>query len=255
MLNNPVIGYTITYDRVKEVYPMSESKMETKAVRRLRKEALREQRRKANEPPRRPLLEEIGNAVTHGIGAALSLVALILLLLRSHTALQRTASCIYGLCLFLLFLMSCLYHAFRSGSKVKRVFRRFDYSSIYLLIGGTFAPVLLLYLDQPLGLILFIAQWILIAAGITIIGVFGPAVVKALHTAMYFILGWSALAFIPKMYVQDFPLFLLTLLGGIAYSVGAIPFAMKTRGSHFIWHLFVMLGAGLQFFGIYLYIY
>ena len=64
------------------------------------------------------------------------------------------------------------------GSSLKRVFRRFDYSSIYLLIGGTFTPIFLLFLDKPIGLYLCIGMWAFIATGISLVGVFGPVRLK-----------------------------------------------------------------------------
>ena len=234
---------------------MKADEKRTMPVQKKNKMERRTQRRIANEPPRRSVLEEVGNSVTHGVGALLSIGGMILLLVASKSGVQLAAAIIYGICLIVLFTMSCLYHAFRWGSTVKRVFRRFDYSSIYLLIGGSFAPIFLLYLDQPLGWILFALQWGIIVVGVTLISVFGPAVGKKLHTTMYFVLGWSALAFLPKMYSQDKGFLVWTLLGGVAYTLGAIPFARKTRGSHFIWHLFVLLGAMLQFVGNYLYLY
>ena len=101
--------------------------------------------RAANEPPRRSILEEVGNAVTHGVGALFAIAGLVLLLLRSSSPLKLLCSIVYGLCLVMMFLMSCLYHSFRWGSGVKRLWRRFDYISIYLLIGGTFTPMWLLF--------------------------------------------------------------------------------------------------------------
>ena len=95
-----------------------------------------------NEPPKLTVLEEIGNAITHGVGAMLALAGMILLLVKSDTGLKIMASCFYGISLFILMLMSCLYHSFKSGSTVKRIWRRLDYSSIYLLIGGTLIGVI-----------------------------------------------------------------------------------------------------------------
>ena len=103
------------------------------------KRAKRQHYRELNEPPKLTVLEEVGNAVTHGIGAGLAIAGFVLLLLKSDTGLKVMASCFYGISLILMFLMSCLYHSYKSGLAVKRIWRRFDYSSIYLLIGGTFA--------------------------------------------------------------------------------------------------------------------
>ncbi len=208
-----------------------------------------------NEPPRRPLLEEIGNAVTHGVGALLSAAGLWILLLRSDTPAKLTAALFYGICLFLLFLMSCLYHSWRSGSMVKYIWRRFDYSSIYLLIGGTFAPYLLVWYGGTPGIVIFCIQWALIVTGITFVGVFGPGRFRPLHMTLYLTIGWSAVAFVPAMISAEPGLALMTLAGGLAYTLGIIPFAMKTKGAHFIWHFFVLIGAVCHYIGIIKFIY
>ena len=104
----------------------------------------REQARLRNEPPVLTVGEEVFNAVSHGLGALLAVAAMVLLLIRSHTGQEVMASCFYGISMVLMMCMSGVYHALPSGSAAKRVCRRFDYTSIYLLIGGTFAPILLL---------------------------------------------------------------------------------------------------------------
>ena len=78
------------------------------------------------EPPKRSVLEEVGNAVTHGVGTLFAVTALVLLLLRSDTGLKLCAALVYGICLIMMFLMSCLYHSFKWGTRVKRLWRRFD---------------------------------------------------------------------------------------------------------------------------------
>ncbi|BBF42458.1 hemolysin III [Lachnospiraceae bacterium KM106-2] len=211
--------------------------------------------RELNEPPHLTVLEEIGNAVTHGIGAALALVGFILLLLKSDTSLKIMASCFYGVSLFFLMLMSCLYHAFKSGSTIKRIWRRFDYSSIYLLIGGTFAPLYLVYWGNTLGIVLFCIQWVLIALGIAVIGIFGPGRIKWLHFTMYFVIGWSGIMFFPDWIRNNRPLLWMILLGGVVYTIGMIPFVKDKKYDHFIWHFFVLGGAILHWFGIYFFIY
>ena len=207
------------------------------------------------DPPKRALLEEIGNAVTHGVGAVFAVVALLLMLFSSKSAVHTVAACIYFFGAFIAFSMSCLYHAFPHGSAVKRLFRRFDYCSIYLLIGATFAPLLLAYVGGMYGLIFLIVQWTVIATGITFIGVFGPTKLRGLHIALYLILGWSALIFMPTMLTNDLAFFLFILAGGVVYTLGIIPFALKSKVSHFIWHFFVLAGAIVQWLGLYLYLY
>ena len=165
------------------------------------------------------------------------------------------SACLYGACMILMFLMSCLYHAWRAGSTVKRVWRRFDYCSIYLQIGGSFAPILLSYVGGTKGLVLFAVQWAIILTGITFIGVFGPASLRKMHIGLYVALGWSALLLLPDILRRDPELMGWLLAGGVAYTLGIIPFARKTRGAHFLWHLFVLAGAVLQFVGIYRYVF
>lgn len=211
--------------------------------------------RKLNAPPELSLLEEIGNAITHGIGAAASVAGFILLLLKSDTGLKIMASCFYGISLILLFLMSCLYHSYKTGSGVKRLWRRFDYSSIYLLIGGTFAPLYLVYWGNILGIVLFLVQWALIITGITFICVFGPGRFRPIHYTLYFVIGWSALMFFPDWIKNDMKLLLMILFGGVLYTVGMVPFLAKKKGAHFIWHIFVLAGAAFQWFALYTLVY
>lgn len=206
-------------------------------------------------PPKRGVLEEIGNAVTHGIGSIFAIIALILMLKYSNTNTKILSTIIYFFGLFIMFTMSCLYHSFRYGSCVKRIFRRFDYSSIYLLIGATFVPLLLVYIGGTFGIIFFIIQWIIIITGVTLIGVFGPGKIRPLHITLYIVLGWSGLIIIPQMIKNDISLFYYILGGGLIYTIGIIPFALKKKAAHFIWHFFVLLGAIVQWIGIFLYVY
>lgn len=207
------------------------------------------------EAPYRGVLEEIGNAISHGIGSVFSIIAFILMFLKCREPIEYVASSIYFFGLFVLFTMSCLYHSFPYGSKVKKVFRRFDYSSIYLLIGATFAPLTLMYVGGKFGLIFCICQWIIIITGITMVCVFGPGRLKWLHFPLYLILGWSALIFLPQMIKNDLIMFLFILSGGIIYTLGLIPFTIDKKVSHFLWHIFVLFGAIVQWLGIYLFMF
>lgn len=211
---------------------------------------------KKNQPPRLKVLEEIGNAISHGVGAILAILGLILMINKSTSPIQLVAAIIYCASLFILFAMSSLYHAFKYGLTVKRVFRRFDYSSIYLLIGGTFAPILLVFLHNTLGYVVFAVQWICIIVGITFLGIFGPGRLKWIHFPLYFILGWiGGVCVIPEMLRSNMELFYWILAGGVAYTLGMIPFCLKGKTAHFIWHLIVMVAAMLQFIGIYICLY
>ena len=256
-----------------------QKKKEEKALRKERKKAeeavvnrLKEERKNRplteeelailakNEPPHLTVLEEIGNAVTHGLGAIFGVVALVLMLSKSTDGKMILASIVYGVSIVVMMLNSCLYHAWKTGSKVKRIWRRFDYSSIYLLIGGTFAPLQLVELGQNLNhpilaLIWFIIMWALIITGITFVAIFGPGRTKKINFPLYFVIGWSGLMFIPGWIKTNLPLLFWILGGGIIYSLGMIPFVLKKKSAHFIFHLLVVAGLVVQFVGIYTCVY
>ena len=222
----------------------------------------RKRNRELNDAPRRKVIAEIGNSITHGVGALLGILFLVLMILKAKDELALMAAIIYGTCFTLQMTFSCLYHAFRGGTEVKRLFRRFDYSSIYLQIGGTFAPLFLIYVLHEMGgtipaLSLFISQWTVIVIGITFISIFGPGRLKWLHFTLYFLIGWSGLMFLPIWFTNQLPLALWILGGGIVYTLGMIPFAALKhyQVSHFIWHFVVLLGAILMWVGEYLYVF
>ena len=208
-----------------------------------------------NEPPRLTLGEEVFNAVSHGLGELMAVAGLILLLLRSKEPLEIMATCFYGISMVVMMLMSSVYHAMKSGSTAKRVCRRFDYTSIYLLIGGTFAPVLLLYVGGRLGIALFCIQWAVILTGVVLIAIFGPGRWRALHFTLYFLIGWSGLLFLPSLYLHAKTLLWFILAGGVVYTLGMIRFARSKKYDHCIWHVFVLLAAALHWIGIYTQLY
>lgn len=85
--------------------------------------------------------------------------------------------------------------------------------------------------------------------------IFGPGKWPALHFTLYFVIGWSGLVFLPGLWKDNQNLLWMILGGGIVYTIGMIPFAKHGKGSHFIWHLFVLGGAILHWLGIYLFLY
>ena len=100
-----------------------------------------------------------------------------------------------------------------------------------------------------------IVQWALIALGITLIGVFGPTRFRFIHIPLYVKLGWSAILLLPTLMRGSPPLAMWILAGGIVYTLGLIPFMMKSKVAHFVWHFFVLAGALVQWIGIYTYIF
>lgn len=225
------------------------------SMKQMRRMERRELARIKNEPPRLTLGEEVFNTVSHAIGAGLAVAAMVLLLLQSNSGLEIMASCFYGISMVVMMLASSIYHGMPAGSGVKRVCRRFDYTSIYLLIGGTFAPILLVYLGGMAGIVWFCIQWGIILFGVILVFAFGPGRWRPLHFALYFLLGWSGLLFIPVFYKNNPALLWFILAGGLLYTLGMIPFARKKKWNHCIWHVFVLAAAVLQWMGIYLEIY
>jgi len=204
---------------------------------------------------RQTLGEEIANAISHGVGALFGIVALILLLVKSQSWEEVLSAILFGFGMILLYLMSTLYHSFRNGSTVKNVFKRFDHIGIYLLIGGTFAPVFILVIDKPMGWILLSAQWAIIILG-TIFKAIKIHKFGAIHIMLFLLLGWSGTALVGPMYQFSPTAFYLILAGGVAYTIGVVFYVRKWfKFSHFIWHLFVFIGTVLHFFAVYLFMF
>lgn len=197
--------------------------------------------------------EEIANAISHGIGALLSVAALVLMIVKAKGAAAIVGVTIFGATAIVLYTMSCLYHSFRKDTKVKRLFRRFDHTSIYLLIGGTYLPIFLTVFAFPINIIFVIIQWSVITLGVVLKSVKFKKY-KKVHIVLYLILGWSGITVFKPLWDASSEAFMWILMGGICYTIGTIFYALKIKYSHFIWHLFVLAGTILHFFAIYLYL-
>lgn len=205
---------------------------------------------------RQTIGEEIANSVTHGIAAACSIAALVILVV--FAALRGNAwhivSCsIFGVTLILLYLASTLYHALRPG-KAKQVFRILDHASIYLLIAGTYTPFMLVTLRGPWGWSIFGVVWTLAVAGV----VFQSLLIgrlPALSTSVYVLMGWViVVAFRPLVHALPWGGVLWLAAGGLSYTAGVYFFASKTKFAHMVWHLFVIAGSLCHFFAVLFYV-
>ena len=198
--------------------------------------------------------EEIANSITHGIGALLSIVALVILIIVAgrHDDIWHIVSfSIYGCTLVLLYLSSTLYHSF-SSPRIKNIFARFDHISIFLLIAGTYTPILLTSLRGVWGWTLFGIIWSIALAGVVIRSIWVYRFRK-LMVAIYLLMGWMFVLAGNQIY-HSLPSISITflVLGGVAYSVGVIFYLWrKLPYGHGIWHLFVLAGSVLHFFAIY----
>lgn len=198
--------------------------------------------------------EEIINSITHGLGALLSIIALVVLIIiagRNNDIRQLISFSIYGSTLVILYLSSTLYHSF-TGPKLKNLFARFDHVSIFLLIAGTYTPILLISIRGIRGWTLLIIIWTVALIGAVIRSIYLHRFRK-LMVAIYLLMGWMFVLAGKQIYLNlatESLIFLL--LGGIAYSVGVVFYLWrKLPYSHGIWHLFVLAGSILHFFAIY----
>ncbi len=201
--------------------------------------------------------EEIANAITHGIGAVLSIAALVLLIVFASlygTAWHVVSFTIFGSTMLILYLSSTLVHSAPAG-KWKDLFEIFDHTSIYLFIAGTYTPFTLTIVKGPLGWTLFGIVW-----GIALLGtVFKAFFTKRfvyLSTVFYIAMGWIIIiAWKPLIAGLSTGGIALLLAGGLAYTLGTIFYVWRGFPfHHMVWHLFVLAGSILHFFAVLLYV-
>ncbi|GAB4162614.1 MAG: hemolysin III family protein [Winogradskyella sp.] len=198
--------------------------------------------------------EELLNAWSHGIGAALGIVALVLLIVFSDNNTKPWSLfsvIIYGISIIVLFLASTLYHAVK-GERRKHYFRIIDHISIYLLIAGTYTPVLLILLRDSNGWPLFWIVWGIAAFGL-ILKLFFTGKFEVFSTLLYLVMGWLIIFDFSNLSDAIGPAGVLWLFaGGLSYTVGIIFYAIqRIPYNHVIWHLFVLGGAICHFFMIF----
>ena len=198
------------------------------------------------------VFEEKLNAVTHAIGAVFGIVALILLIVfeTKKTAFSLFSVIVYGISIIILFTASTMYHSF-TDEKKKHYFRIVDHISIYLLIAGTYTPVLLITLEQSKGWLLFYIVWAIAGFGV-ILKLFFTGKFETFSTLLYLVMGWLIVFdFSTLSSIMASNGLVLLIAGGLAYTVGIVFYAIeKIPYNHVIWHLFVLAGAILHFFMI-----
>jgi len=201
--------------------------------------------------------EEVANSVTHGIGTVLSIAALSVLV--SLSAIQGDAwrvvsFSVYGATLVTLYLISTLYHSFRTP-EVKQVFHVLDHAAIYLLIAGTYTPFALVSLRGGWGWTLFGIIWGLAFAGI-VFKLFWFGRFKNLSLVIYVAMGWFVvIAFKPILVNFAIGSLAWLLIGGGIYTFGVAFYVwQKLPYHHAVWHLFVIGGSMCHFFAILFYV-
>lgn len=201
--------------------------------------------------------EEVAHALTHGIGAVLSIVALVFMLVWAVSygdAWHVAAASIYGASLILLYTASTLYHAF-PWPRMKAVFQQLDHAAIYILIAGTYTPFALVNLRDAWGWILLAVAW-----SIALVGVVLELSLKKrigwLSLTLYLGMGWMAIIAInPMIDNVDAGGLMLLVAGGLAYTLGVIFYVWKSLPYHHaVWHLFVLAGSVFHFFSIFYFV-
>ena len=201
--------------------------------------------------------EELMSAITHGIGAGLSITALVLCIIAGarHGAINVISGIIYGISLIILYTMSTLYHSFKPNL-AKKVFRVFDHCCIFLLIAGTYTPFTLITLNGINGWIIFTVIWACAILGIVFNSI-NLEKFKKISFILYLIMGWTVLVDIKSLIANLDPTGLkLLVVGGITYTLGALVYLVghKVKYMHSIWHFFVLTASVLHFFCIFLYV-
>lgn len=192
--------------------------------------------------------EEFLNASTHALGALLSIYGIVMLAAASRNALEASSTAIFGATLFILFQSSTLYHAMVNET-AKKVFRKIDHSAIFLLIAGTYTPILLLVLPFPHSVAILAMIWYIAFSGIVYSCI--TLKFKYLSTALYLMMGWLLVFLIYKIWsTKSHQVVWLLLSGGAVYSLGSVFYLIKKKYMHSIWHIFVILGAVLHYFAI-----
>ncbi len=196
--------------------------------------------------------EEIFNAVSHIVGGALGLAALVTLLIYAYPNAGYMASvAAFGVSVIVLYTMSALYHFLPRGGG-KKVFRIFDHCTIFLLIAGTYTPFCVIALGlSTTGIVILVIEWALAVLGITGNAIaMNNKVIKGISMAFYCVMGWLILIAFGELF-RNLTLaeFILLLAGGLAYTLGIIFYALgkKIKYFHSVWHLFDVAGTALQF--------
>ena len=204
--------------------------------------------------------EEKMNMITHIVGGGLSVIMLALCLIKTipQGGIGLVTGILYGVVLLFVYTMSSIYHGLHAGTS-KKVLQVLDHCAIDSLIAGTYTPIVLCDIAPKypaIGWGLFALQWALAITAATL-----TAIDLKKYTVFsmfcYIGMGWSIILFLPQALDALSPAgFWPLLLGGIAYTIGAVLFGLgkRLKWMHSVFHIFVILGSTLQFFTIILYV-
>ena len=206
--------------------------------------------------PSYSLEEELFNAISHGLGALLSVAALVLMLIRARNALEVTTAAIFGTSMIFLYTISCVYHALSPGLRGKKVLRVLDHCSVFLLVFGTYIPASLLGVSGVQGWLLFGLVAFFTALGI----VFTALDLERYQLAAVIcqlLSGWSILMGVCNLRASAGLQGLIWMIaGGAMYTIGAILYGIgkNRKYYHSVFHVFCLLGTFCHFWAIYKYL-
>ena len=190
--------------------------------------------------------EEVGNTITHGVMSVLVLLLLPVSAIYTYIQggwLYGIGTSIFMISLFLMFLISALYHSMQFSSSQKYVFRILDHSCIFIAIAGTYTPIVLCVMSGWQQIILLLMEWGTVLLGILYKSIAQKSNMK-LSVIIYLAMGWIAILFLPSLLASTTWHFMaLILLGGILYSIGIVFYSQKTKYFHMIWHIFIDLAS------------
>ncbi len=205
--------------------------------------------------------EEQANFVSHLVGAALALAGLVILIVFAAikgTGIHVVSVSIFGSCMLLVYLFSCLYHGLRN-KKAKTLFFLFDQIGIYIMIAGSYTPISLILIGGNLGWVIFGIEW-----GLALIGILQTIFTRNDHfqgvhylkVISYVVMGLLLLIALPQL-KNSLPAWGLALLlaGGAFYLLGIFFFSLKkVKYAHLVWHLFVIFGTVCHYIMIFMYV-
>lgn len=199
--------------------------------------------------------EEFWNGLTHGIAALLTIPATFLLIDKAQengSTVELISYIIFGISMFCLYIASTMYHSWPTH---KTFLKKLDHSSIFLLIAGTYTPVVLIAIGGTLGWTIFAVQWTLAFIGI-LLKQFFVYRFKLLSIFVYIGMGWIIIFVVKPLFAHIGLAGVLTLVaGGLSYTIGTYFYKNdKIPYNHAIWHLFVMGGSVAMFIAIYYFV-
>ncbi|SDS38122.1 PAQR family membrane homeostasis protein TrhA [Agrococcus carbonis] len=228
--------------------------------------------RRVSEPDRAhlPLIEAAGDAIAeaaveqkptwrgwiHAITAPLALIAGIVLVVVADGATATVSTAVFAASSLLLFGISAVYHRFHWQERTRVVLKRLDHANIFLLIAGTYTPIAMLTLPSPTDWILLTVIWAGALLGIAF-RVFWLSAPRWLYVPIYLALGWAAVAFLGQIWAANAATAVLVIVGGLAYSVGAVFYGLKKPnpfprhfGFHEIFHVCTVIAFLCHWTGI-----